>query len=83
MEPDCLHCQLQPARRESKFCSETCRDEFAKDMAEAICCHRCDAQADGIADAVRDGWTGIDPDPEGTTWNYLGLCPDCPKEDRS
>jgi hypothetical protein len=52
-------------------------------MGYAIFFHRCDALAYGIADAVRDGWTGIDPDPDGTTWNYLGLCPDCPKEDRS
>jgi hypothetical protein len=72
----CLHCQKKH-NRDSKFCSPACREEFAKTMCEALACFECDAQIDGIATAAAAGWKDIEPDPEGTTWNYLGLCPDC------
>jgi hypothetical protein len=73
----CLQCQGKPPVGESKFCSAECRAAFAKGMAEAIACHLCDAQIDGITAATAAGWTDIGPDPEGTSWNYLGLCPEC------
>jgi hypothetical protein len=77
----CLQCQAKPQVGESKFCSAECRAEFAKDMAEAIACSLCDAQVDGIAQATEEGWTEIDADPEGTSWNYLALCPACKAEE--
>jgi hypothetical protein len=73
----CLHCQAKPPVGESKFCSAECRTAFAATMAEAIECYVCDAQIDGLAEATAAGWTELEPHPEGTTWNYLGLCPEC------
>lgn len=73
----CLHCQHAPPERGSKFCSPACREAFALTMPEAISCFHCDAMADGVESAQSGGWTCIEADPEGTTWNYLGVCPDC------
>ncbi len=75
----CLHCEAKPAVDESKFCSKACRDAFAMNMAEAITCANvgCDAQEDGVITAMAAGWLDIQPDPEGTSWNYLGICPEC------
>ncbi len=73
----CLHCQKALPSGESKFCSPACRAEFARTMPEAISCYYCDAQADGILSAEHEGWTRIEADPEGSSWNYLGLCPEC------
>ncbi|MFO0809063.1 MAG: hypothetical protein U0746_10600 [Gemmataceae bacterium] len=73
----CRHCETRPVNGASLFCSPECRAEFAKTMPELIECSDCDAQADSIAEATAAGWTEIDPDPEGYSWNYLGLCPEC------
>ena len=47
---------------------------------ETITCAHCDAQADSLAEAVRDGFTCLQPDPGGLSWNYLGECEDCHKQ---
>lgn len=73
----CIQCWARPPSGESKFCSTECRAEFEKSMAEAIACSLCDATADDIKAAEAEGWTDIEPDSEGTTWNYLGFCPEC------
>jgi hypothetical protein len=49
-------------------------------MAEAVACVSCDAHIDGIAEAQSEGWADITADPEGYSWNYLGVCPDCRAE---
>jgi hypothetical protein len=77
----CLHCGVNPPAGESKFCSPACRAEFARTMPESISCSNCDALADGVAQATAAGWTDIEADPEGTSWNYLGFCPDCRREE--
>ena len=76
----CLQCGACDARENSKFCSDDCKAEFARGMCEAIECALCDAQADSINEAQDLGWEDIFPDPEGSSWNYLGFCPDCAKE---
>jgi hypothetical protein len=78
----CLHCGVNPAAGESKFCTSTCLEAFAKTMPESISCSGCDQSADGIAEAIAAGWIDIERDPEGSSWNYLGFCPECQREER-
>lgn len=44
---------------------------------ETVTCGHCDASADSLAEAVQAGFTRLQPDPDGLSWNYLGECPDC------
>src|SRR5437016_3514394 len=48
----------------------------------ALACSHIDS-ALSRAEAIADGWTGIDEDLQGLSWNFLGLCPDCAKADGS
>lgn len=49
--------------------------------AETIQCYEsCDAQIDGIMNALREGWIDISLDLEGRSWNLLAWCPACQKE---
>src|SRR5260221_5162441 len=42
-----------------------------------LACGDCDVDGpETYEKAVADGWTEIAPD-EGTSWNFLGYCPDC------
>ncbi|MFN0019444.1 MAG: hypothetical protein ACKVP0_14355 [Pirellulaceae bacterium] len=48
----------------------------------ALSCACCHADSPlSQADAIAAGWTGIEEDPEGRSWNYLGLCPGCAASD--
>jgi hypothetical protein len=78
----CLCCGVKPTAGESKFCTPACREAFAKTMPESISCSSCDATADGVAEATAAGWVEIEADPEGTSWNYLGFCPDCQRDEK-
>ena len=44
---------------------------------ETVTCAHCDEQVDSLAQAVRHGFTRLQPDPDGLSWNYLGECGDC------
>jgi len=44
---------------------------------ETVTCAHCDASCDSLADAVRAGFTRLQPDPDGVSWNYLGECSEC------
>lgn len=47
----------------------------------SLACSQCDV--DGPAqykEALAEGWLEIAPD-DGLSWNFLGLCPDCSKEE--
>lgn len=46
---------------------------------ETVTCAHCDEHVDSLAQAVRDGFTRLQPDPSGLSWNYLGECLDCQK----
>jgi hypothetical protein len=83
---DCFHCGQEHARRDSKFCSAACRDEFAKTMDFTLTCYCCSADEGDCKtrEAVEaTGWKDIEPDPDGSFWNYRGLCPRCRKEGRA
>lgn len=45
-------------------------------IPESVSCEQCDAGMDSLAEALREGWTDLCRD-DGTSWNYLGLCPQC------
>jgi hypothetical protein len=53
------------------------------DIAFSLTCERCDAgmDIDSYDQALAQGWTGIDYDPDGLAWNFVGLCPDCRREE--
>jgi len=46
----------------------------------------CDGSCDGGMEfetpeaALAAGWTEIVYDPDGLSWNYLGTCPNCAKQ---
>ena len=49
-----------------------------KQVAVSIsCAGPCDAMADSLAAAVKEGWRDIQEDLSGLSWNYLGQCPAC------
>lgn len=51
----------------------------------SLCCTGCDAGGDieTPEQAIAQGWSDIDEDFDGRSWNYLGTCPDCRAEDDS
>ncbi len=50
---------------------------------EAIACTDCDAASpESLSAALHAGWTELTPS-EGKTWNFLGLCPDCLRNEYS
>jgi len=58
------------------------RDEAARDVPFSLSCTECDCDSpDSYEDAVSDGWTEITFYPEGYSENFLGLCPDCRREE--
>ena len=44
---------------------------------ETVTCAHCDVSADSLAEAVRRGFTALQPDSSGVSWNYLAECPEC------
>jgi len=51
--------------------------------AFSLCCTGCDV-GEGIAtpeQAIAEGWSDIEEDFVGNSWNYLGTCPVCREED--
>lgn len=73
----CLGCTRKPHSGESLFCSDQCRARYSRDPPQSIACCQCDGQADSLKEVIASGWTDLDRDVEGYTWNYLGLCPEC------
>lgn len=73
----CLRCDDAVAEPGSHFCSAECKRAFGASVDGPVECFRCDAGADSVAEAVAAGWVGVEPDLEGMSWNYLGLCPEC------
>jgi hypothetical protein len=48
-------------------------------VAFVLTCGRCgdDCERETYAEAIAGGWTEIEPDLEGVSWNFLGHCPEC------
>lgn len=81
----CLHCEKRKAKPDSHYCGKKCSTAFVKAMQGPVDCvggrwYACIASRDRVDDAKRDGWVGIEADPEGAHWNYTGYCPDCKGE---
>jgi hypothetical protein len=55
------------------------REESVERDDEIIACCHCDASPPSLAAAVKEGWKDLQYD-EGENWNYLGLCPDCVRQ---
>lgn len=49
----------------------------------SLTCTDCDAgmNVGGLVQATADGWQNIQFDPDGMSWNFLGDCSDCVRED--
>jgi hypothetical protein len=48
----------------------------------SLACTSCDRGApDTYAEAIAEGWTDIQFDGTGLSWNYLGACPCCREEE--
>jgi hypothetical protein len=56
------------------------REENTERDDEIIVCIHCDASPPSLAMAVKQGWKDIQYD-DGQDWNYLGICPDCVKDE--
>lgn len=46
-------------------------------VAESISCAECSETADSLSEALQNGWTRLQADLSGLSWNYLGICPSC------
>lgn len=81
----CLHCNRRKAKTNSHYCSKKCSTAFVESAQGPVDCvggrsYSCGASCDDVDDAKRDGWVGIEANPEGASWNYTGYCPDCKGE---
>jgi hypothetical protein len=57
-------------------------DAIPRDVPFSLSCTECDCDSpDTYEDALSDGWTQIEYYPEGSSENFLGLCPDCRREE--
>ena len=53
-----------------------------RDVPFSLSWTECDGDSPAsYEDAVKDGWTQIVYFPEGCSENFLGLCPDCRREE--
>lgn len=75
----CMNCE-KPARDDSHFCSGECASAFVTRLQGPVQCEECMYEVDTVAEAKRAKWTGIEPAPEGFSYNFGGLCPDCRAE---
>jgi hypothetical protein len=52
-------------------------------MEEVVECYLCEAMTNSLEQAETQGWTEIELDPAGRGFTFLGLCPDCRREEES
>jgi hypothetical protein len=80
---DCVHCEgpIPPERDDSRFCSQACKEEYSRAPPELVTCSLCDSEIDGLQAAKDAGWEDLIMDVEGSSWNYLGICPECVLEE--
>lgn len=53
------------------------------DLPFSLSCHACDAGTEimSFEQAVLEGWTGIEEEVDGLSYNHVGLCPECRAEE--
>jgi hypothetical protein len=73
----CMKCKNHLQRSDSRFCCEACKDGYAATCFPAIARRDCDAFIEDLDEAKVAGWTDVELDVVGHSWNFLGLCPDC------
>ena len=57
-------------------------DEIPQGVPFTLSCYQCDAgDPQSYEQAIREGWTEIGYYPEGLSENFLGLCPDCRRQE--
>lgn len=57
-------------------------DAIPGDVPFSLSCTECDCDSpDSYEEALSDGWTQITYYPEGFSENFLGVCPDCRREE--
>ena len=57
-------------------------DAIPRVVPFSLSCTECDSDSpDTYEGAVSDGWTQIEYFPQGSSENFLGLCPDCRREE--
>lgn len=66
--------KLPPDRYEVKTLAD-----LPLDLPFSLSCRHCDIDPPGssFTSAVLGGWTNIEVDRRGMSWNFLGCCPDC------
>ena len=57
----------------------SCLDEVPQDVPFSLVCFNCDAgvQIESGEQAIAEGWTDIQYDPDLSMANFIGVCPDC------
>lgn len=73
----CMNCEKEPARPDSHYCSARCSAKFVKRTNGPVQCDHCFAEMETPQEARKAGWTHVSPSPEGISFNYGGVCPDC------
>jgi hypothetical protein len=54
------------------------------DVPFSLACCDCDCDSpDSLEEALAAGWTDIQYDPGGSSWNFLGMCPEHSEEEES
>ena len=48
-------------------------------MNFSLSCQMCDAGTNVLSkeQAEAEGWVELEEDPDGLSWTWLGICPDC------
>lgn len=81
-ETNCLTCD-RPIQLGSWFCDrKVCVKRHLKANPGPIRCgysDGCDRELETVSEAKAAGWKSIEADAEGSTWNWLGTCPECAK----
>lgn len=60
-------------------------EEIPPDVVFSLVCALCDAGGDieTLDQALEEGWSDISYEPDMPMANFLGLCPDCRREEES
>ena len=54
-----------------------CETDLPPDVPFSLSCVVCDCDSpDSWFEAMFKGWTEIEYDPDGLSWNFLGYCPE-------
>lgn len=76
----CIQCEAKQVRHgETHFCSDKCSRAFMKDKDGPVQCVNCFDEYETVAEAKAGGWRRVTQDPDGISYNFSGVCPECRK----